>query len=159
MSFQAKQRLYSAFLGCTFSSLSLHAEKSQSFERVLSKHSSRMTVIYHLTILLSQTHTAWYYELCTEKSLSDTPSLHWLRGFLFPFGLIILCADWRNAWKHIYPAVLYGYDSYAFNVKSKIMFELTVIDFPCPIEIFKIWSTLKYEAMRKWKLVKCTDKI
>lgn len=92
VSFQVKQRLYSAFLGSTFSSHS-HDEKFQSFERVLSKHSFKMTVIYYLTILLSQTHTAQYYELCTEKSLSDTPSLHWLRGFLLPFGLILLHAD------------------------------------------------------------------
>lgn len=55
------------------------------------------------------THRARYYELYTEKS--DTPSLHWLRGFLLPFGLISLRADWRSAWKHIYPAVLYGYAS------------------------------------------------
>lgn len=145
-------------LDSTFSSHSVRAEKFQSFQTVLSKHSSKMTVIYHLTILLTQTHTAWYYELCTGKTLSGTPSLHWLQGFLLLFGLISLHADWRNVWKHIYPAVLYGNVSYAFNIKSKIVFELTVIDFLCPTQIFKILSTLKYKPMRKWKLVKCRDK-
>lgn len=63
-------------LSSTFSSPSVRAEKFQSFETVLRKHSSKMTVIYPLIILLTQTHTARYYELCTEKTLSGTPSLH-----------------------------------------------------------------------------------
>lgn len=54
-------------------------------------------------------------------------------GLLASFWVTSLHADWRNAWKHIYPAVFHRYASYAFNVKSKIMFELKVIDFPCPI--------------------------